>query len=459
MITCPQCGTSNQAGDAFCGSCGAFLDWAAEGGAAGAAPATPVADAAAETPVISTPAAPVAAAPATPPPPPVAAVPAAPPTSAPAPFAATGPTCRVCGRVNPAGRTFCISCGEKLPAAASAATPSATRPTVAPSAAAPLAWPSAAPVAPPTPAPAPQAAPSQATAPTPSVPAPAAATPAGPPQRTWDFPVAPTPVQPVAATSRAGADAGQSRGGRRPIALFAGLLLVAAILGAGAFVVLGGSGSTATPAPGATASAAGAASAVPSAPGASTVPSASSAPASPGQSSPASPGASAAPSASAGPSFPVGNPVGITISSASASTSLTNRPASNLVDGDITTTWKTDGSAPAGQWILLKFPATAVTRIQIWNGWQLSPDLYKGNPRLRDVTISFDGGPQIPLALKDVEGSQRVDIPPELGIVSATSLRIAIVDVYAAVKTAAGGSPTTQASVSEIRVYGIPAAP
>ncbi len=224
---------------------------------------------------------------------------------------------------------------------------------------------------------------------------------------------------------------------------------------------MNGNGSNATPAPGATASTAGAASAFPSAPDTSALPSAS-APSSPGQTAPASAGpsgASPAPAASAAPSFPVGTPVGITISAATASTSLKNRPASNLIDGDPTTTWKTNGTPPPGQWILLTFPATAVTRIQVWNGWQLSPDVYKGNMRLRDVTLSFNGGPQIPLALKDVEGSQRVDIPPELGIVAATSLRITIVDVFPAVKTPAAGSPTKQAAVSEIRLYGIPAAP
>jgi len=125
----------------------------------------------------------------------------------------------------------------------------------------------------------------------------------------------------------------------------------------------------------------------------------------------------------------------------------------------MTTAWKTNDTPPAGQWILLQFPATAVTRIQIWNGWQLSPDVYNGNLRLRDVTISFDGGPQLPLTLKDVEGSQRIDIPQALGIVSATSIKITIVDTYAAKKTAAGGSPTNEAAVSEIRIYGIPAAP
>jgi len=40
-----------------------------------------------------------------------------------------------------------------------------------------------------------------------------------------------------------------------------------------------------------------------------------------------------------------------------------------------------------------------------------------------------------------------------------TRLRIAILDWYPAKKTPAAGSPTTQAAISEIRLYGIPVTP
>ena len=75
------------------------------------------------------------------------------------------------------------------------------------------------------------------------------------------------------------------------------------------------------------------------------------------------------------------------------------------------------------------------------------------------MTIRFDNGTPIPLKLVDVYGSQRVDIPPELGIVGVTKLRITILDWYPAKKTPAVGSPTTQAAISDIRLYGIPVTP
>jgi hypothetical protein len=72
---------------------------------------------------------------------------------------------------------------------------------------------------------------------------------------------------------------------------------------------------------------------------------------------------------------------------------------------------------------------------------------------------AFDNEIAIPLKLVDVEGSQRVDIPSQLGVVGVTRLRITIVDWYPATKTAAAGSPTTQAAISEIRLFGIPVTP
>ena len=100
-----------------------------------------------------------------------------------------------------------------------------------------------------------------------------------------------------------------------------------------------------------------------------------------------------------------------------------------------------------------------MTRIQIWNGWQRTQDFYAGNHRPHNVTIRFDNETPIPLELKDVYGSQSVDIPPGLGVVGVTRLRITILDWYPAKKPPAIGSPTTQAAISEIRLYGIPVTP
>jgi hypothetical protein len=105
-VVCRQCGTTNTAGDQFCGNCGTFLEWSSEP---------------AESPA------------------PAAMAPDADPSLAsllerrPADATATDATaaaprpspglvrCPTCGTANEAGKTFCLRCGNKL-AGATAAT-------------------------------------------------------------------------------------------------------------------------------------------------------------------------------------------------------------------------------------------------------------------------------------------------------------------------------------------------
>jgi hypothetical protein len=221
----------------------------------------------------------------------------------------------------------------------------------------------------------------------------------------------------------------------------AGVLFLV-LAGGGAVVLLGGGSSRATPTPGTAGPSAAASGALPSA--STTEPSA----------SVATPEASAAPA-----TLPPGPAIGLTLTGVTASSSLAKRPASVAIDGDPTTTWKTGTPSPADQWLQVTFAPAAVTRIPLWNGWQRTRDFYSGNHRPHNVTIRFDNETPIPLELKDVYGSQRVDIPPELGIVGVTRLRITILDWYPAKKTPAAGSPTTQAAISEIRLYGSPVTP
>ncbi len=420
-MICAKCGTQNAAGDAFCGSCGAFLEFAAEeAGTPGTAAAEP-----------QPPPAPTVA---TPPPP-------APATSAPAPVSATvpavapslapsGPTCPVCGRANPAGRTFCISCGERLPAAGRVpATP--PRPG------------SASPSAPaPRPAPA-----------TPAVATPPAASPA-PTGPAWEFPTSPPrPIVPPGARPGVApgtpAPGATKRRGGSPLPLIVGVgVLFLLLAGGGAAVLLGGKSAPAASMPAASGGPTGASAALPGD---------SAAVASPGIG--ASPGVvSFAPSA-APATLPSGPSIGLTATGATASSSLAGHPASAAIDNDPVTAWKTGTPGPADQWLQVSFASSAVTRIEIWNGWQRTEDVYAGNHRPRNVLLRFDTGTPIPLQLKDFYGSQRVDIPPELGIVGVSRLRITILDWYPAKKTAAAGSPTTQAAISEIRLFGIPVAP
>ncbi len=94
-VICYRCGTSNAAGDQFCGNCGVFLEWS-PGAAAGAPDAealTPDADAS------------------------LAGLLEQPATQAPVAAPRGSPQlvrCPTCGTANEAGKTFCLKCGNKL---------------------------------------------------------------------------------------------------------------------------------------------------------------------------------------------------------------------------------------------------------------------------------------------------------------------------------------------------------
>jgi hypothetical protein len=214
------------------------------------------------------------------------------------------------------------------------------------------------------------------------------------------------------------------------------------LAGGGAAILLSGGGAQATTAPGS--------------PGASADTSAA---ASGGSSAEPSAGGSTPAQSAAPGTFPPGPAIGLTLTGATASSSFAKRPATAAIDGDSTTAWVTGTPSAADQWLEVAFAPAAITQLQLWNGWQRTQDFFGGNLRPHNVTIRFDNGTPIPLELKDVYGSQRVDIPPELGIVGVSRLRIRILDWYAAKKTSAAGSPSAQAAISEIRLYGIPMTP
>ncbi|MFH1475857.1 MAG: hypothetical protein ABIG85_08375, partial [Chloroflexota bacterium] len=386
------------AGDAFCGNCGAFLEFAAEEAAEEAQAGVPVAPAGmpAAAPVPMTPPSPAPAAP----------VPAAAGSAASVPPSPSGPTCSACGRVNPAGRRFCISCGDRLPAASTVAQgPASATPPAALS----------------------------------SRPA-------------WEFPTAPIPA---AAASVAPAAAAPPSGARSRLPLIGGAVVVLALLAGGAVLVLGGGLGGGTPGTNASAS--------PSSAPAATTPGAepSAEPTTPLETPAASEGPSIPPEPTAAPAtVPPGPSVGIAITAAKASSQLnSSRAPQRLYDGSPVTAWLSKVGEFDGSWVEVSFAAAAVTKIQIWTGWQKDEPLFYGNHRPHNVTVAFDGGVPEPLELKDVLGAQGVPIPPELGIVGATRLRITIIDTYPSRKTSATGSPSKAVAISEIRVFGVPAAP
>ncbi len=132
MIVCKVCGTENEQGATFCGSCGSFLEWSGETvggdatagvGDAGAAAAAAGAAGAAAGPPGGTPPGPPAGSSGHPP----GAGPAGPPD--PAGAASAGAvtevvpppgsiTCPACGQVNEPSRVFCSRCATELAPAA-----------------------------------------------------------------------------------------------------------------------------------------------------------------------------------------------------------------------------------------------------------------------------------------------------------------------------------------------------
>jgi hypothetical protein len=156
------------------------------------------------------------------------------------------------------------------------------------------------------------------------------------------------------------------------------------------------------------------------------------------------------------PSFPVGDEVGIKITSAKASSrSSAKRAPKFAIDGDTTSAWLSATDSGADEWIELTIPATAITRLQFWAGWQATTPIYQGNRRPHNISVKFDDRAPIGLELKDVFGSQHVDLPQSLNLVGVTRIRFTVIDWYAAKKTSASGTPSRQVAISELRVYGI----
>ena len=167
---------------------------------------------------------------------------------------------------------------------------------------------------------------------------------------------------------------------------------------------------------------------------------------------------SAAPSSavvSAAPS-PTPAPVQLTLKTAKASSVVGNRAkfaAGMAIDGDPKTCWQEGKTTEKGQWIEVTFAKARVDAITMYNGYELSDDAYFANLRLKDVTVSVNGGDPIKLQLKDAQGPQRFELG---GINDATKLRITIVSTYASKKTAYANSPFDDAALSEVILEGAP---
>jgi hypothetical protein len=254
---------------------------------------------------------------------------------------------------------------------------------------------------------------------------------------------------------RAAAPRAQTAGGHPPVFAFAFAIV---ILVAGAVALAFGLGLAGRD--GATAAASGAASASPSPTTAtSAAPTAlpASASVSPEASAPATPPATPAATPAPAPTIPAGNPIGIKVRSARASTQASSKLGPRFaIDSDPTTAWHTADQGSAQDWIELTIEPTAVTRLQIWPGDQASTAAYQGNRSPRKVTVTFDGDHPFDVTLGKDQGSYHVDIPANSGVVGIQTVRITVVDWYPARKTSAAGSPSSQTAISEIRIFGVP---
>ncbi len=385
-IICRRCGTANTAGDQFCGSCGAFLEWegqpaepgpagdsGAEPGPAGSLPPTAATNATNATPVPSGMPEIVPSDPIWPPEPGASASPSPQATSSAAADADAGLIrCPSCGIANPATRTFCQSCGTTLAQAARVVEPDA-------------------------------AAIAAAVARQASVPR-----------------VATTPVPPAA--PRAGRS---SRGFPRWIFVIGGLGILVGVGAVAASMLLSG------PGPGSIATSA------------------------PETAAPSTAAVESAAVESAAPS-PTPASVQLSLTSATASSVVGNRAkfaADMAIDGNPKTCWQEGKPTEKGQWIEVTFAKARVDAITMYNGYQLSDDAYFANLRLKDITVSINGGDPIKIRLEDVKGPQRF----ELGAIDgATKVRVTIVSTYASKKTSYVDSPFDDAALSEIAVEGTP---
>jgi hypothetical protein len=149
-------------------------------------------------------------------------------------------------------------------------------------------------------------------------------------------------------------------------------------------------------------------------------------------------------------------PAALALTGAGASSVVGNLPkfgANQAIDGNPATCWQEGSKIEKGEWIEVTFAPAKVTSLVLTNGYNASQALYRGNLRLKDITISVDGGAPVKARLADTGDPQKVNIKDVAG---ATRVRITIVTTYDSVKTKVSGTPFDDAALGEIVVMGVP---
>ncbi|MFT5586474.1 MAG: hypothetical protein ACI9VR_004073 [Cognaticolwellia sp.] len=118
--------------------------------------------------------------------------------------------------------------------------------------------------------------------------------------------------------------------------------------------------------------------------------------------------------------------------------------ASYLVDGRTDFGW-VEGAADLGLGESVSIDLDRVTRIQaieLWNGYQRSPDHFAKNGRVKVLGLSVDGGPVMEIPVQDSSGAQTLTLP---SLVEARQLTLSIVEATA-------GSRYPDVVISELRL-------
>ena len=143
-------------------------------------------------------------------------------------------------------------------------------------------------------------------------------------------------------------------------------------------------------------------------------------------------------------------PLKISVSGTHASSDGYTFVASNLTDGDLTTSWQPNGAVAENEqlWVQFDFETHMTVRtIAIGNGFQVRDkhgDQFVKNSRIRKARIRFSDGAEIPIQFKsDTRGLVRFEIPNK----RAQSFRLIVDGV-------SHGARWDDLAISEIEVTG-----
>ncbi len=124
--------------------------------------------------------------------------------------------------------------------------------------------------------------------------------------------------------------------------------------------------------------------------------------------------------------------------------------ASQMIDGNATTTWRTAGDA-TGQAVTITLPEPGVvSRVGLVNGYSkqvAGVDWYPNNRRILSVTWGFDDGTSVEQTFSERPGMQRLKVPP----VETSTITITITSVT---PPGSGNLGRDYTAISEVAVIG-----